>query len=326
MALYAFDGTWNTRKDNDVEYDNTNVCRFYEAYAATSGTHDIYEKGIGTRFEGIPVVHEVTAAVGGAFGAGELDRLLDAYRQLCINVAEKGDTAIDLVGFSRGAATCLDFCNLVEDWQIRDPKKLGPTEDLASYLHAPQVGSAPPFRFVGLFDVVGAFGLGAIAGDLPEFNLGHRLRLPKTRVNYCFHAMALDETRSSFNVIRVKGAHEVWFRGVHTDIGGSNRVRGLNDIALRWMFRKAIAAGLPIDPAVLDPLQIDYNIQPALNELLPIWRPLAKTDLLHYTVRTFANTRPLFVECPTEFPPDEAKAQPVGASGVAADAVPVATA
>jgi len=325
MALYAFDGTWNTQKDNDVQYDNTNVCRFYETYKATSGTHDVYEKGIGTRFDKIPVVGAVSRAIGGAFGAGELDRLLDAYRQLCINVVEHGDTAVDLVGFSRGAATCLDFCNLVEDWQIKDPKKLGSTWRLDSYLHAPKIADAPPFRFIGLFDVVGAFGLGAIAGDLPEFNLGHRLHLPKSRVNYCFHAMALDETRTAFNVIRVKGAHEVWFRGAHSDIGGGDRVRGLNDIALRWMFKKAVAAGLPIDPTVVDNLKIDHNIQPDLHIGPPIWRPLAKTDLLHYTVRTFANTRPIFVESPTEFPPDEAKAQPVAASGVAADAVPAAT-
>ena len=324
MALYAFDGTWNTQKDNDEQYDNTNVCRFYAAYKATSGTHDVYEKGIGTRFEGVPVVGAVTRAIGGAFGAGELDRLLDAYQQLCINVVEKGDPVIDLVGFSRGAATCLDFCNLVEDWQIKDPKKLGPKWRLDTFLSAPTVAAPPPFRFVGLFDVVGAFGLGAIAGDLNVFNLGHKLRLPKTRVNYCFHAMALDETRAAFNVIRVKGAHEVWFRGVHSDIGGGDRIRGLNDITLRWMFRKAVAAGLPIDPQVIDDLKVDHNIHPDLHDVPPIWRPLAKTDVLHYTVRTFADSRPLFTECPTEFPPDEAIAQPVAASGVAADADPVA--
>jgi uncharacterized protein (DUF2235 family) len=51
MALYAFDGTWNNAKDNDESYSNTNVDRFYDAYTATSGTHDVYEKGIGTRFE-----------------------------------------------------------------------------------------------------------------------------------------------------------------------------------------------------------------------------------------------------------------------------------
>ena len=64
MALYAFDGTWKSEKDNDVEYDNTNVCRFYEAYKATSGTHDVYEKGIGTRFSGVPVVDSDGTVIG----------------------------------------------------------------------------------------------------------------------------------------------------------------------------------------------------------------------------------------------------------------------
>jgi hypothetical protein len=64
------------------------------------------------------------------------------------------------------------------------------------------------FRFIGLFDVVGAFGLG-IAGDIRILNIGHHLSLPKNRIGYCFHAMALDETRVSFNVIRLKGAHDV---------------------------------------------------------------------------------------------------------------------
>jgi hypothetical protein len=104
-----------------------------------------------------------------AFGAGELNRLLNAYHRLCVNVIEHNDTAIDLIGFSRGAATCLDFCNMIEDWQIKDPRKLGAEWRLDSYLTAPKVADAPPLRFVGLFDVVGAFGVGAIAGDLPEF-------------------------------------------------------------------------------------------------------------------------------------------------------------
>jgi hypothetical protein len=33
MALYAFDGTWNSEKDGeDQQYQNTNVVRFYDAY------------------------------------------------------------------------------------------------------------------------------------------------------------------------------------------------------------------------------------------------------------------------------------------------------
>ena len=43
MALYAFDGTWNMRKDgDDPAYDDTNMVRFFEAYNARSNTHDFY--------------------------------------------------------------------------------------------------------------------------------------------------------------------------------------------------------------------------------------------------------------------------------------------
>ena len=73
MALYAFDGTWNQEKDNDTAYTNTNVARFFDAYHARSGTDDVYEQGIGTKLGAIG------HAIGGAFGAGELDRLERAY-------------------------------------------------------------------------------------------------------------------------------------------------------------------------------------------------------------------------------------------------------
>ena len=47
MALYAFDGTWNSTKDNDDAYRNTNVVRFYEAYRKNSGSQwDLYRAGV----------------------------------------------------------------------------------------------------------------------------------------------------------------------------------------------------------------------------------------------------------------------------------------
>ncbi len=185
MALYAFDGTWNEEKTNDTVYANTNVARFFDAYHARSGTDDVYEQGIGTKLGAIG------HAIGGAFGAGELDRLERAYSRLCQNWMIKNDKIIDLVGFSRGAATCLDFCNLIVRRGIRDPVTHDKRND------------TPRFRFVGLFDVVGAFGAGAVLFDLPVFNLGHHLSIPREQIDYCFHAMALDEVRTSFNVIRV---------------------------------------------------------------------------------------------------------------------------
>src|ERR1051326_5045322 len=115
MALYAFDGTWNEEKTGDgSQYTNTNVARFHEVYTKNSKTQDFYVAGIGTRWDMVGKI------VGGAFGLGELPRLDEAYDALCANW-QSGDQIIDVVGFSRGAATTLDFCQLINARGIRKP-------------------------------------------------------------------------------------------------------------------------------------------------------------------------------------------------------------
>jgi hypothetical protein len=180
MALYAFDGTWNTDMDGEENYRETNVVRFYNAYHANSGLKDFYVEGIGTRFGA------VGRAIGGAFGAGELPRLEEAYDALCTNWTD-GDRDIDVIGFSRGAATALDFCNFVQPKGIRKRNTLTVVEP------------SPKFRFIGLWDVVGAFNVAAVGFDLPHLNIGHKLRLPKQNIGYCFHAMG---TRRSAHLVQ----------------------------------------------------------------------------------------------------------------------------
>src|SRR5262249_4107610 len=156
------------------------------------------------------------------FGLGVLPRLNEAYAHLCQGWDE-GDHVIDVVGFSRGAATTLDFCHLVQDRGIRRP---GSDE---------VVEPNPEIPFLGVWDPVAAFGLGLL-GNV-ALNIGHHLSLPKRGLRYCFHAIALDERRLAFLPTRLEGAYEVWFRGVHSDIGGGNENRGLNDVTLAWMMR-----------------------------------------------------------------------------------------
>ena len=226
MALYAFDGTWNNAKDNeDNSLTHTNVFRFFQAYKKHSNTNDFYLAGVGTRFGAVGRVF------GGVFGLGELPRINEAYDHLCKPWAD-GDQIIDIVGFSRGAATTLDFCHCIQKHGIRRPDS-----DVV-------VEPNPRINFLGVWDIVAAFGLANLGGT--DLNIGHHLFLPPSMVRYCFHAMALDERRPSFLQTRLIGANEVWFRGVHSDVGGGNKNRGLNDIALKWMMNKAKAAQLPI--------------------------------------------------------------------------------
>jgi uncharacterized protein (DUF2235 family) len=262
MALYAFDGTGNEDEDFD-----TNALEFFRAFQDPLKNDDpdqplgsLYLKGIGTR------AHTRTGdLVASKAGLGGHRRVREALNRLENNQAA-GDTEIHTVGFSRGAALALSFAN--------------------------EVGHkypAWPIGFVGLFDVVGQFG---VPGR--EINAGHDLRRPPNARRVC-HAMALDESRAFFPLTRLgsngaadPGLVEVWFRGVHSDVGGGNNNRTLNWVALQWMYQEAIRHGLPIDPAAvarnlatrIDPMQIsDHRLD------LELKRAIRNTDLLHFTVQ-----------------------------------------
>lgn len=276
MALYAFDGTWNSAIVDDAEQgeDDTNVVRFYEAYAGPKW----YVSGPGTR------LGKLGRKVGGLTGAGARDRIEEAYRALAETYGN-GDTTIDIVGFSRGAAIALDFANLIAEEGVRNPDS-----DEVIAQHA-------PIRFVGLWDTVGAFGVPVGQVLFQRLNLGHKLHVPDN-VQYAYHALALDERRQSFRPTRQLNAYEVWFRGVHSDVGGGNGNLGLASIALRWMLCKASAAGLPVAPeaiaacdALMDPsAALVHPKDPIANAYRELW----DDDRVHYSVdeRTAHNNAP----------------------------------
>ena len=297
MAIYAFDGTWNSDKSGeDRQVENTNVVRFYEAYHRRSGTDDFYVAGVGTRCGAIG------AFVGGAFGLGEQPRLDEAYDHLC-RVWAAGDRVIDVIGFSRGAATTLDFCHLVQARGIRKPG----ADDV--------VEPEPQIRFLGVWDVVGAFGLACLGNVALDF--GHHLSLPKSRLRYCFHALALDERRPSFLPTRLDGAYEVWFRGVHSDIGGGNKNLGLNDVTLKWMMSKAKAAGLPIADADIAALKPDPTRDPNPAAKLPFdIRLVSAVDRRHYTAGPRAPWMSAPATCAIESDTDEQSAVELGQKGI----------
>lgn len=260
MALYAFDGTWN--KDEPDEGEDTNVVKFAESYTEET----CYRPGVGTRFG------KLGKLLGGVTGAGGKQRLNEMLKELESNFAD-GDQTVDIIGFSRGSALALEFANLVND------KKKG-----------------APIRFLGLWDTVASFGL---PGN--QINIGHTLTLPDN-VQKCFHAMSLDERRGNFPLTRVKPpaggkpargrVEEVWFRGVHSDVGGGQCV-GLSSIALVWMLKRAQRTGLPIDPKAVAKHEklrkpdaaISKNFDPKLDPK----RKVPKTDLVHESVQPRGN-------------------------------------
>src|ERR1700686_5268898 len=100
MALYAFDGTG--KEDMADMTQNSNVVWFHKAYA---GANKVYLTGVGTGKGPLNVLGLVT-------GFGGHDRIRSAFTALSKNFAA-GDTVVDIVGFSRGAAEAVDFANEV---------------------------------------------------------------------------------------------------------------------------------------------------------------------------------------------------------------------
>src|SRR6187399_1619522 len=108
MALYAFDGTWNSEKDAG-EYDrNTNVVRFKDLYTGTK----FFYRGVGTKHGLLGKI------VGGAFGVGGHERIEYAKKYMSKRFADH-DRHIDIVGFSRGAALAVHFANVIADDGVR---------------------------------------------------------------------------------------------------------------------------------------------------------------------------------------------------------------
>ena len=196
------------------------------------GNNAEYLEGVGTRFG------KIGELLGGLFGSGGQTRIDEMYQELCENW-QKGDKEIDIIGFSRGAALAVHFANVIGEKGLT--------------LSSGQV-EKPRIRFLGVWDIVGSFGLSFDTFiNFQEINLGWNIDTVHQCVDHCFHAMALDERREIFNVTRLDPdklygkISEVWFRGVHSDVGGGNKNVVRSNIALLWMLTQARNCGLPLN-------------------------------------------------------------------------------
>jgi hypothetical protein len=125
-------------------------------------------------------------------------------------------------------------------------------------------------RALGVFDTVGALGIphgfqrlfsGWGAKKVAELFSTHNRQYYEFHdtflsriVENAFHAVSIDERRSDFDVglwdnrpRRGQRIEQVWFSGVHSDVGGGYADdRSLSDISLRWMGERALETGLPL--------------------------------------------------------------------------------
>jgi uncharacterized protein (DUF2235 family) len=115
-------------------------------------------------------------------------------------------------------------------------------------------GDEPLIKFVGVWDTVDAYGLPidelTRAWDKVVWPLSVNDRSPSPRIGRACHALALDEQRESFEPMlwNEEGVGDdrilqVWFPGVHSNVGGGYPDDGLALVSLDWMLTESAKNG-----------------------------------------------------------------------------------
>jgi uncharacterized protein (DUF2235 family) len=269
------DGTGN---EFDPQH-NSNVVKLYSAMVVDRAQVAYYHPGVGTM--GSPTARtwwekEWSRILGLAFGAGFFEDIGRAYQYL-MQTYEEHDR-VYLFGFSRGAYTARALASLLKMFGLLCPgneaqipyvlrmfQRRHKENHLALLEEARQfqeIFSRPCFiHFAGLWDTVSSVGW-----------ITEPVRLPYTARNPIIanvrHAQSIDEKRiffrqNSFTRLIMgddlgdgtrspitQDFKQVWFAGVHSDVGGSYAPdrSGLSQIALEWMLVEAESRGLLLHP------------------------------------------------------------------------------
>ena len=247
------------------EGNNTNVYKLFNMIEDRTETQvSFYDRGLGTGWR------KITGNVG---GMGISKNIRECYEFIFENY-QAGDN-IYLFGFSRGATTVRSLSAFIHLFGIlpksrpelikeayniyKEPdmkKRSDEAEDFLSRHH----NQWCKIKFLGVWDTVDALGLpfkelNFIVDWIPFFrHKYHNLRLSSS-VTHARHALAIDDERLTFHpkiwdkkIKDHQTMKQVWFSGMHTDVGGGYKEHELSDIALAWMVLEAKECGLRIFP------------------------------------------------------------------------------
>jgi len=273
------DGTWN-RPEKDIKKDfPSNVLKLARAISPESkdGVEQVvfYDWGLGSYNDKFSA---------GTFGKGINKNIKDCYRFIVQNYS-LGDE-LYFFGFSRGAYTVRSLAGLLNNCGILRNSKANLINTAFKMYKSPDIHPRdqtsrnfrdqnsvkakvddismqdkkkydpeghPKIHFVGVWDTVGALGIPfSVLGFLNEKHMFHDKKIgPNMR--YARHAMAIDEKRDDFQPTIWKqrpqvDIEQVWFAGVHSDVGGGYTPDegGIcaADYPLKWISEEAVNKGL----------------------------------------------------------------------------------
>ena len=254
-----------------------------------------YDDGVGTSDMRLPKI------LAGAVGWGLGRNIRQLYTALARNYTP-GD-AIYLFGFSRGAYTVRSLAGMIATIGVIDanevelPQRLESWVDdaYAAYRKRPLFGADPvrnfkarctnkgitlrdvSIRFIGVWDTVDAVGvpfdgLRHLIYKLSFLRREHSHQLTSNVAHAC-HAMAIDDKRATFAPLMWNPqatphatVEQVWFAGVHSNVGGGYPKQGMATVALYWMMKKACQQGLRVIPAALNAAHDEANVDSKLYD------------------------------------------------------------
>jgi uncharacterized protein (DUF2235 family) len=255
------DGTGN----GAAKKNKTNIWRLYESIDLHKDNQIVfYDDGVGSKENTFDKI------MGGAFGYGLKRNVLEMYKYLCRNYST--DDKIYLFGFSRGAFTVRVLAGFIAHAGLINAKDKDETEltKQANSLFWHYICSKkhlslsalwcaiflrdknlhgdidPEIEFIGVWDTVDAYGF-----PIDELAiLWHRFIYPlrfsdhnlSKKVKRACHAISVDDERHSFHPVLWNEENEVgnritqiWFSGVHADVGGGYPRKSLSLVSLDWM-------------------------------------------------------------------------------------------
>jgi uncharacterized protein (DUF2235 family) len=269
--IFCADGTW------DDPQNTTNVYKLYKALTTSATQVPYYDDGVGAT--GAPIQH----LLGGAFGIGLFQKVKDGYSKIA-QVYDKDDE-IFIFGFSRGAYTARSIAGMIAicglptenfnqnlvDTAFNAYRDEANRRKLLATL-APDALYDAQLKMVGVWDTVGSLGIPGAVFQIPDPLFGFLDTGLHQDIQNAYQALAVDEKRREFPptlwtapavAVPDQVLEQVWFAGVHCDVGGSYPESDLSNITLSWMLSKAVALGIEVDHAAASlylPLPVDAKL------------------------------------------------------------------
>lgn len=274
---------------NEYGRNNTNIVGTFSAVVRDVDQLAFYDPGVGTFDAWGHTVGKLAKKAGilwgQAFGTGLEQNVEDAYEYLMSRF--EPDDKLFIFGFSRGAFTAralagmLHKCGLLQ----KGSRNLIPyatkinfaldNGDVAEGFKNTYCHVCRP-HFIGVWDTVASLG-----HIVPAKSFKDNVLNPDVSNGY--HAVAIDEKRKKFPVslwdesakATRQTIEQVWFAGVHSDVGGWYDEKGLSDIALIWMLEKAEKKGLRLREGWKDNLKPDPlgPLHESRTGFWKAWRP-----------------------------------------------------